>query len=83
MAEAKEKLVFVDTCAAEQPEKACFPFLLANAAQAMDLEAVVVLQSDGVWLAQKGYAEKISVPGFTPLKQLIDSYVANGGKLLA
>jgi predicted peroxiredoxin len=48
----------------------------------MDLEAVVVLQSDGVWLAQKGYAERISVPGFVPLKQLVDSYVANGGKLL-
>ena len=82
MAEAKEKLVFVDTCAAEQAEKACFPFLLATAAQSMDLEAVVVLQSDGVWLAQKGYAERISVPGFVPLKQLVDSYVANGGKLL-
>jgi uncharacterized protein len=83
MAEEKEKLVFVDTCAAEQAEKACFPFLLATAAQSMDLEAVVVLQSDGVWLAQKGYAEKIAVPGFVPLKQLVDSYVANGGKILA
>lgn len=82
MAEAKEKLVFVDTCAEEEPEKACFPFLLATAAQAMDIEAVVVLQSNGVWLAQKGYAEKIAVPGFVPLKQLIDSYVTNGGKLL-
>ncbi len=83
MAEEKEKLVFVATHAAEEPEKACFPFLLANAAQAMDVEAVVVLQSNGVWLAQKGYAEKISVPGFTPLKELINSYVANGGKMLA
>ncbi len=83
MAEEKEKIVLVDTCDAGDPEKACFPFLLANAAQSMDMEAVVVLQSNGVNLAQKGYAEKISVPGFTPLKQLIDSYVANGGKILA
>jgi uncharacterized protein involved in oxidation of intracellular sulfur len=78
----KEKLVFIATHGEEEPERASFPFLLANAAQAMDLEAVVVLQSNGVYLAQKGYAEKIAVPGFVPLKQLIDSYVANGGKLL-
>jgi predicted peroxiredoxin len=83
MAEEKEKLVFIATYAEEEPEKACFPFLLANAAQSMDMEAVVALQSNGVYLAQKGYAEKISVPGFTPLKEMIDSYVANGGKLLA
>jgi predicted peroxiredoxin len=83
MAEEKEKLVFIATHAEETPEVASFPFLLANAAQAMDVEAVVVLQSNGVYLAQKGYAEKISVPGFTPLKELIDGYVANGGKILA
>jgi predicted peroxiredoxin len=40
------------------------------------------LQSDGVYLAKKGYADDMAVPGFTPLKQLIDSYVANGGKFL-
>jgi len=83
MAEEKEKLVFIATHAEEEPEHASFPFLLANAAQAMDMEAVVVLQANGVYLAQKGYAEKISVPGFTPLKELIDGYVANGGKILA
>jgi len=83
MAEEKEKLVFIATHAEEEPEKACFPFLLANAAQSMDVEAVIVLQANGVSLAQKGYAEKISVPGFTPLKELMDNYVANGGKFLA
>jgi len=83
MAEEREKIVLVATHAEEEPEHACFPFLLANAAQTMDMEAVVVLQSNGVYLAQKGYAEKISVPGFTPLKQLIDNYVVNGGKILA
>ena len=82
MADEKEKIVLVATYAEEEPEKACFPFLLANAAQAMDVEAVVVLQANGVYLAQKGYAENISVPGFTPLKELMDNYVANGGKFL-
>ncbi len=82
MSEQKEKIVFVATHAGEDPERASFPLMLANAAQAMDVEAVVVLQSDGVYLAKKGYADDISVPGFAPLKQLIDSYVANGGTFL-
>jgi predicted peroxiredoxin len=82
MSEQKEKIVFVATHAGEDPERASFPLMLANAAQAMDVEAVVVLQSDGVYLAQKGYADNITVPGSAPLKQLIDSYVANGGTFL-
>jgi predicted peroxiredoxin len=77
-----EKIVFVATHAKDDPERASYPIMLANAAQSMDVEAVVVLQSDGVFLAQKGYADDISVSGFTPLKQLIDTYVANGGKFL-
>jgi len=77
-----EKLVFIATHAGEDPERAIFPFLLANTAQAMDVEAVVVLQGNGVYLAQKGYADNISFPGLTPLKKLIDDYVGNGGKVL-
>jgi predicted peroxiredoxin len=80
--EKKEKIVFIATHAGEEPERASYPLMLANAAQSMDVEAVVILQSDGVYLAKKGYADDISVPGFTPLKQLIDNYVANGGKFL-
>jgi uncharacterized protein len=82
MAEEKGKIVFIATHAGEDPERASFPLMLANAAQAMDVEAVVVLQANGVYLAQKGYADNITVPGFTPLKQLIDNYVANGGTFL-
>ena len=78
----KEKIVFIATHAGDDPERASFPIMLANAAQSMDVEAVVILQSEGVYLAKKGYADDITVPGFTPLKQLIDSYVANGGKFL-
>ena len=81
MADA-EKLVFIATHASEDPERAIFPFMLANAAQAMDVEAVMVLQGNGVYLAKKGYADNISFPGLTPLKKLIGDYVDNGGKIL-
>jgi|UniRef100_A0A7V6DR28 predicted peroxiredoxin len=82
MSEEKEKIVFVATHAGEDPERATFPLMLANAAQSMDMEAVVVLQGDGVYLAKKGYADDITFPGLTPLKQLVENYVANGGKFL-
>jgi predicted peroxiredoxin len=82
MSEAKEKIVLIATHAGEDPERATFPFVMANAAQAMDVEAVVVVQGTGVYLAQKGYADHISVPGLTPLKKLVDDFVANGGKIL-
>ena len=82
MSEEKEKIVFIATHAGEDPERATFPFLMANASLSMDIEAVVVVQGTGIYLATKGYADHISVPGLTPLKTLIDNFLANGGKLL-
>jgi predicted peroxiredoxin len=82
MSEEKEKIVLVATHAGEDPERATFPLLMANAAQSMDVEAVVVLQGTGVYLAKQGYAEHVLAPGLTPLKTLIDSFVANSGKTL-
>ena len=81
MSEEKEKIVLISTHAGEDPERAIFPMMLANAAQAMDVEAVVVLQGNGVYWV-KGYADGISFPGLTPMKTLVDNYVANGGTFL-
>ncbi len=44
MSEQHEKMVFIVTHAGEDPERATFPLLMANAALSMDIEAVVVLQ---------------------------------------
>ena len=82
MSEEKEKIVLVATHAGEDPERATFPFLVANAGLSMDMEAVVVLQGTAVFLAKKGYAEHVLAAGLTPLKNLVDSLLANGGKLL-
>jgi hypothetical protein len=45
---SEEKIVLIATHAGEDPERATFPLLVANAAQSMDVEAVVVLQGIGV-----------------------------------
>jgi hypothetical protein len=46
------------------------------------VEAVVVLQGNGVYLVKKGYADGIAFPGLTPMKTLVENYVANGGTFL-
>jgi predicted peroxiredoxin len=58
-------------------------FVIANAALGSDKETTAFLSTDGVWAAVKGEAEKINEGApFAPLKELIDKFLANGGKIL-
>jgi predicted peroxiredoxin len=77
-----EKLVIISTIGAENPEKATLPFVLAGAAQATDVEVVIILQANAVALGKIGESEKIIAEGFMPLKELINSYIQLGGNLL-
>jgi predicted peroxiredoxin len=78
-----EKILYIGTAAAENPEKAAMPFVMALAALAMDIGATVCLQGNGVYLAQKGYAEKCPPPGgFPPLATLVREFLEFGGNLL-
>ncbi|MDP4208224.1 MAG: DsrE family protein [Bacteroidota bacterium] len=76
-----EKIVIISTIGNENPEKATLPFVLATAAQAMDVEVVMFLQASAVVLAKTGEAEKVNAKGFMPIKELIDTYIKLGGKL--
>jgi predicted peroxiredoxin len=78
-----DKLIFVATCADEKPDKATIPFALGNSALAMDAEAIIILQSTGVFLGKKDYARHIHAPGFPPLQQLMEIFKEEGGKLYA
>jgi len=78
-----DKLIFVVTCADENPDKATIPFALGNSALAMDTEATIVLQSTGVFLGKKDYARHIHAPGFPPLQQLMEIFREEGGRLYA
>ncbi len=84
MNEAKtEKILYIGTCACENPEKAAMPFVMASAALAMDMEAVIALQGNGVYLAQQGYVEKMTKPGgFPPMVKLLQDFLELGGRLL-
>jgi uncharacterized protein involved in oxidation of intracellular sulfur len=81
--EQTEKILYIGTRAGDDPEKAAMPFVMANAALAMDIEATLCLQGNGVYLAQKGYADTMMPPGgFPPIKKLVSEFIELGGKLL-
>ncbi len=78
----EEKVVYVVTHAAEEPERASIPFVLANAALVMDVKAVILLHVDAVFLAKKGYAEHVQASGLDPLSKLLSDFLELGGRLL-
>ena len=67
----------------EDAERATLPFVIGNVAATADQEAVVLLTVDGVWLATKGYADGIQKEGFQPLRDVMKSFVENGGGIWA
>ena len=76
----KEKITYIGTHGAEKPEKASLPFVLANAALAMEVEAVVALQGPAVFLAKKGCLEHVHASGFSPLKELVENRFSFRGR---
>jgi predicted peroxiredoxin len=82
LSQEKDKIVLMCTHGPEDAERATIPFVLATAAQALDTEAVIGLQVEGVRLAVKGVADDVAAPSFLPLRQLLDSYLESGGQLL-
>ena len=76
-------LLFHCSYGKEDAERATLPFIAANVAVTADQEATIFLTIEGVRLATKGYAEQVHKEGFTPLKEIMDSFIANGGKIWA
>ncbi|HDI59032.1 MAG TPA: multidrug transporter [Desulfobacteraceae bacterium] len=81
--EAKtEKTLYITTVGPENPDKAAFPFVLANAALSMDIEATIVLQSNAVQFAKTGLADTVpAAGGLPPMKKLLADFLELGGKM--
>ena len=71
------------TAAKDNADKATVAFVVAGAAVASGLETVMFLSIEGVRLAQRGYAHDIHEEGFSPLRELMENFVAAGGKIWA
>lgn len=80
--EKPEKIVIFATHGPEDPDRASLPFVMANAALALDIQTVVILQGTGVILAKKGCYEHVFAAGMPCLKELVDSFIEMGGTLL-
>jgi len=82
MSEKEEKILYVSTHGDENLDKATVPFVLANAALAMDTQATVVLQTNAVVFAQKGVADTVPASGgFPPMKKLLADFIEQGGTI--
>jgi len=82
MGEKEEKLMYFCTHACDDPEKASIPFVMANAALAMDIKTTVVLQGNAVYLAKKGCVDNIlRGGGFPHISQLMKDFMELGGEL--
>ena len=81
MTDSQKMLIILTEGKADNGRKATLAFAMGLSAVAMGLDVTIFLTSDGaVW----GYdlsAYGVSVPGFSPLSELIDHYVETGGKL--
>ena len=53
MTDKEKKIIYVGMHAADDPEKAAMPFVLACAALAMNIKVSITLQGNGVYLAKK------------------------------
>jgi uncharacterized protein involved in oxidation of intracellular sulfur len=82
MPERKDKIVIFVTHGGENPEMATIPFVMANAARAMETEVVVVLQGPAVSLAKKGCYEHVFAAGLSSLKDQVDTFIKSGGAIL-
>jgi uncharacterized protein len=67
----------------EDAERATLPFVVANVSATADQETIVFLTVDGVRLATKGYADGIHKEGFPPLREVIHSFLGEGGQVWA
>lgn len=74
--------VSITNCKADG-DRATVGFVVANAALGSEKETMVFLSTDGVWAAVKGEYEKVNEGApFAPLKELVDKFVAGGGRIL-
>ena len=82
MSEKQERMVIIATHGPDDPERATLPFVMGNGALVMDVETTVILQGSSVLLAKNGSYEHVFAAGLPPLKDLIGSFIEQGGKIL-
>lgn len=76
----QERIVILSTHSTDDPERGITPLVIANAALAMDVEVIMILQNEGVRIAIKGACDDLKVDEFTPINELLKTFNELGGK---
>ncbi|TWT77742.1 hypothetical protein Pla123a_15380 [Posidoniimonas polymericola] len=80
--DAHNVVVILTVGKSDNGKNATLAFSCGLAATAVGHNAVVFLTSDGAVWGYSGSAQGIAVQGFPPLTELIDNYLAAGGRLI-
>ena len=82
MSEKKKTMLYVQTSGVNTPERLYSPFVLAQTAKAMGMDAKIYFLGMGVTVVKKGEAEKIQMGSFPTLKEIMDQTIKAGVELL-
>jgi hypothetical protein len=75
-------LLYVQTSGIDTPERLYSPFILAQTAKAMGIDATIYFLGTGITVVKKGNAEKIKIGQFPSLRDVMDQTIKSGVKLL-
>ncbi len=75
-------ILYVQTSGIDTPERLYSPFILAQTAKAMGIEAIIYFLGRGITVVKKGNAEKVRVGSFPPLKEVLEQSIKAGVKLM-
>jgi predicted peroxiredoxin len=78
----KKKILYVQTSGVDTPERLYSPFVIAQTAVAMNLDATIFFVGMGITVVKKGEAEKVQVGAFPKLREIMDQAVKTGVKLM-
>jgi len=82
VSEKKKTMLYVQTSGVNTPERLYSPFVLAQTAKAMGMDAKIYFLGMGVTVVKKGEAEKIQMGSFPTLKEIMDQTIKAGVELL-
>jgi len=75
-------LLYVQTSGIDTPERLYSPFILAQTAKAMGIDATIYFLGTGITVVKRGNAEKIKIGQFPSLKDVMEQTIKAGVKLM-
>jgi predicted peroxiredoxin len=82
LGEKRKMILYVQTSGVDTPERLYSPFVLAQTAKAMNVDAKIYFLGMGITVVKKGEAEKIKMGAFPSVKEVMDQTVKAGVELL-